>query len=557
MTRKRIAVVTSEVLGVSGTGGPGTADSFLAVALGRAGHRVELLVAPGRDIGELSAAWRQTYADANVDVRAVPDLTRVEPSFLAPGWHVHETLRSDPPDVVIADDWRALPFVALRSRQLERSLERTAIILYCHGPARVFAEAARKVPDTVARFGEEVAQRTCFELADAVVSPSAWLLSCLRTRHWPEPHDPSVIQNLWESVALGTPVAQVPSGSRIRRIAFFGHLREGKGLRVFVSALGLVERRLLDGIELVFLGHARRWSATDLREMLPAGLDVRFETTLERGDALAELAQPGTLAMMPSLLENSPYAVAECLEHGIPFLASNVGGTPELIAEGDRARVLCAPTPEAVAAGLAAALASEQGVAPARPARPPEQALESWLALVEHVSPPARRSVPGQRDDFTVVGDGVDEELTEALLAAQEASGADAVTTGVRTSDGVRLFLGDAGALGLVENQYGVGGLVRRSELSDDGGESPWALFARLAAGGARIVSIPEPLATHPSNDAGPADRLAVLEAFEAAAPERLHDLPQLAATLAASAAREPGSPRPGFVERLRRRLLG
>jgi hypothetical protein len=55
--KRRVAVVASELLGVPGTGGPGTADSLLAVALARHGHDIELLVAPGRDSSGLSPHW--------------------------------------------------------------------------------------------------------------------------------------------------------------------------------------------------------------------------------------------------------------------------------------------------------------------------------------------------------------------------------------------------------------------------------------------------------------------------------------------------------------------
>ena len=55
---------------------------------------------------------------------------------------------------------------------------------------------------------------------------------------------------------------------------------------------------------------------------------IRFETRLERSGALKELLLPGTLAVIPSLLDNSPYAVAECIEHGIPFVATSTGGIP-------------------------------------------------------------------------------------------------------------------------------------------------------------------------------------------------------------------------------------
>jgi O-antigen biosynthesis protein len=590
MTLRRVTVVASEILGIPGTGGPGTADSFLAVALGRHGHDVELLVAPGRDVSGLSEEWERRYAESNVRVRPLAGHGAVRPAFLAPARHVYDALRSNPPDVVVADDWRALAYAALRSRQLARSLAETAFVLYCHGPARVFAEAARKVPDTVARFGEEVAQRACVELADAVVSPSEWLVSWLHEHRWPVGESVHIIQNLWQSAALEEPVDRVAAGSRIRRLAFFGQLREGKGIDIFIASLRQLHPQLLEGVDLLFLGHTRRWTPAQVRDEMGSEVvdqlaSIRLETQLERAAAIAELKVPGTLAVMPSLLENSPYAVAECIEQGVPFLAADVGGTPELVAAEDRGRVLHRPSPADFAAAIARALASPTGIEPARPARTPEQSLAAWLELIETVGPSARpTAATPQRIAVVASGDqslrrarilaertqtvavdviqaesrslGLeqanaawvvfvddddvpDDALVDELVAAQAASGADAVTAAVRPADdtgGAQLFLGNPGPLGLIENQYGVIGLIRRSLATPD---SDWLLFARLALGGAQIVSIPDPLSVHLGHPATVEDRdgeaLAVLEAFEAAGPAALQELPQLTATLAAA----------------------
>jgi hypothetical protein len=142
--------------------------------------------------------------------------------------------------------------------------------------------------------------------------------------------------------------------------------------------------------------------------------------------------------------------------------------------------------------------------------------------------------------------DEPDDSFLETLVGAQAASGADAVTAAVRPRDdaaGIQLFLGDPGALGLAENQYGVVGLLR-SELAaaepvpEGGGDPDWPLFARVALGGGRIVSLPEPLATHAGRpgQAGdvPGEGLAVLHTFEEKGAE-LRDLAELAATLAAA----------------------
>src|SRR5881398_1103878 len=115
MSSRRITIVGSELLGRAGTGGAGTADSLLAVALGRHGHDVELLIASGRDIGPLDPAWTRIYADAGVAVRVLDRLPGVRPAYHAPPYEVYRALGDNPPDVVIADDWRGLAHTALRA----------------------------------------------------------------------------------------------------------------------------------------------------------------------------------------------------------------------------------------------------------------------------------------------------------------------------------------------------------------------------------------------------------------------------------------------------------
>jgi glycosyltransferase involved in cell wall biosynthesis len=618
--RRRIAIAASEILGMRGCGGAGTADSLLAAALGRAGHPVELLVAPGRDV-EVSADWAGVYADAGVRVRALDDRPEVSPAFLRPAWAVDLALRDQPPDVLVADDWRALSYLALQARRLGVAYTDTAFVLHCHGPARVLAEFARKVPDTVDRVGEEVCERSCIELADAVVSPSGWLLGWMREHGWPVPGSARVVHHVRQSTALGTAAPRQPTGEPVRRLAFFGQIREGKGIRIFLDALELLEPEALDGMELLFLGRPTpRWDRARIERSLAAVRErlagVRIEAGLSREEALEELRVPGTLAIMPSLLDNAPNTVVECIEHGIPFVACRTGGIPELVAEEDRERVLCSPTAADLAAALTRALAEPDGFAPAGPPHDPTHSLETWLELVAAVKPARPEPVPAARG-VTLVGvgrrgaaaaarlasssrsveveavraesrasglarasaewivfldddDSPLDDMVEALVAAQSVSDADVVTTAVRPAGdpgGMHLFLGDPGPLGLVENHYGVLGLVRRSlltfDLPDAVVDPDWPLFAQLALAGARVVSLPEPVSVH-SGQPGrtgdvPGEGLQVLDAFEER-DGQLAGFPQLAAALAASLARvqrttDVDGSRPTLARRAARRL--
>lgn len=605
---RHIAVVASELLGRPGTGGAGTADSLLAVALARHGHSVDLIVASGREIGELNAEWNRIYESAGVRITILERNSGVKPAFLAPTFEVFGALRAMQPDVAIINDWRGLGWAALRAREGRLDLTETAFIVLCHGPGRVLVEFAQKVPDTLDRFGEDVAERAAIELADAVVSPSAWLIDWMRKHRWPVPESARVIQHIPRSIALDEIPIQA-AGGNVRRLAFFGQLREGKGIRIFLAAL-----EHLDPIDVVFLGApSKRWPPETILSRVPG---ARIEPKLTREAALDELRTPGTLAVMPSLLDNSPCTVVECIEHGIPFVASDTGGIAELIAEDDRARVLCRPTAEDLTVALQGALSAEQFM-PARPSNPPGESLQDWLELIENVTPrqpraerrtlrvavvadgeqslerarrmagrttsveveltaseSRREGLAGTTAEWVVFMDSDDEPddaFIDTLVQVQAATKADVVTAAVRPQDnpdGVHLFLGNPAAFGLVENQYGVIGLVRASlagpELRDEPDVDPdWPLFARLALGGARVVSIPTPLATH----AGRAGRLAevpgpglrVLEVFEAAQDAqmmRLHDLPQLTATLAAALQRSATAVSTAVLGQHRERLL-
>jgi glycosyltransferase involved in cell wall biosynthesis len=623
MTRRRIAIVASELLGRPGTGGAGTADCLLAVALARQGHDVLLLLATGSDIGEPSQDWASVYASAGVRIRVIGQLAGARPAFLRPPLEVFHALRDDPPDLAIVNDWRALGWAALQARAVGVALADTALIVHCHGPARWLAECSRKVPDTVERFGVEVAERASVGLADAVVSPSAWLLDWMRTQAWPVPESSIVIPYVREPTALGSATPQASTGSRVGRVAFFGPLREGKGIRLHLAALDALDPALLAGVELLFLGpETRRWTPERIANSLSSAVTgrvsgVRIETGLDRTTALQELRQPGTLSVMPSVLDNSPNTVSECIEQGIPFISTRTGGIPELVREEDRDRVLCEPTPAALAAALTSALSSPNAFEPARSAHDPAESLRAWLELVEAVTPSAhvrarkatrvslvsadeysaRRTagrtrtvevevVPAatRRDGLSRASaewvvfldrdDNPDETLVDRLVQAQAASGADVVTCAVRPGGrpgDIQLFLGHPGSLGLVENHYGVLGIVRRALLDDtalpeNGADPDWVLFARLALRGARIVSIPEPLSVHQGSPGTvgdvPGDGLTVLETFEAC-DTYLRDLPQLAATLAAANARcRPDAAQgttsnwPRYTRQLGRRVL-
>ena len=131
-------------------------------------------------------------------------------------------------------------------------------------------------------------------------------------------------------------------------------------------------------------------------------------------------------------------------------------------------------------------------------------------------------------------------DLVRLLLAVRRASGADIVTCGLRLEDRLQFFSGDPRGLGAVTNAYGNVALYARSVLGDVASPSPgardpdWPLLARLAVGGASIVSVPLPLVRRRvapgSAQDDPAAAVEVARHREQARPDHLRGAARIAA---------------------------
>ena len=595
---RRVTLLANELRGMRPAGGMGSATAFLAIALARMGHATEILI--GRDPARaIDPYWEDVYRSAGVRIRRAADWPeRVEPAHFRVTRNIELALRDDPPDVVVAPDFGAPGYAAVRMRQAGLGFENTLFVVSCHGPRRYVLDVspAAAPSDLRSLLAVSVLERLSVEAADVVVSPSRYLVEWMRGQRWRLPEQTVVIPHLARSTATGEAVPTSPEREaivRLRRLTFFGRLDEKKGLEIFARGLSALEPDLLEGLELEFLGRpTSSWPIERIEGLLgePARRSLRgvsFETELDQHEALARLRRRGTLAVMPSLGETFSYTVCECLEHRIPFIASNVGGVPELIAPEDHTRVLFEPTPSGVEGALRRMLAAET-LRPARPAFHLGASIDAWADVIG--SPPRRQAYVDEEAVDVVVAHGdrspvaeaaatgtapfvlllddqdvPDDELVPTLLRAQRATRADVVTCGFRVVDGsggrtLHFFSGEPGGLGALANDYGETALVRRSLLRDvdlpwePEADPAWPLLAALAGAGARIVSVPVPLVTRMTAplaiERNQSDALLVVEQLESRLPDAVRSLARLVAGVAADAGGRPPAAASGAAGR-------
>ena len=141
-----------------------------------------------------------------------------------------------------------------------------------------------------------------------------------------------------------------------------GNLYPVKGHRVLLQALALLPSdAALPPWRLVICGRGEEEGP--LRALAAElGIAERVHLLGLRSD-VADVLAAGDLYVMPSLSEGLPLALVEAMAAGLPIVASNVGGIPEVVADGIEAVLTPADDAPALAGAIGALLgdASRRG----------------------------------------------------------------------------------------------------------------------------------------------------------------------------------------------------
>ncbi|WP_129221391.1 glycosyltransferase [Lichenibacterium ramalinae] len=407
MTRRpplRVCFVTSELLGAHKNGGIGTATSHLALFLAGAGHSVTLLYtgapwidytspwirrceAAGIAITHFDARWGETY-----------------PLWLRETCVIYDHLRTLDQDVILFQDWEGPAFSSIVAKQAGLAFTTTALVVIAHGPTAWLLDANRALARDQRSLAHLHMERVALQKADAVLCPSLYMRDWLLASG--EPMAPSVDAvplYLWSDPDDVLPERQGRALDSVARIAFFGRLETRKGVDLFLDAI--TSEALADrDFDVVFLGKPASHTPDGIRDVVarrrPSLLArLSFETDLDTDGAQAFLRDRQCLAVIPSLVDNAPCVISECLRRAIPFLSTRTGGIPELVAAEDRERVLVEPRAAALAARIGAVLG--QSFAPARPAYAEADVAARWIAWLDGVAarpaPPPAPVRPGER----------------------------------------------------------------------------------------------------------------------------------------------------------------
>lgn len=297
---------------------------------------------------------------------------------------VMEVLQSIPYDVALFDDTHGNAYYsALAKRSGNLGLAHTRIVVVAHSATQWICDLNQSPIRTLSDVRLLEIERRSIELADFVVSPSAYILRKYQSYGWTLPANTLVRPNIlpFSTERSVPPSRRLP----IDEIVFFGRIERRKGVWLFCEAIDRLKYELA-GKRVTFLG---KFTPEDGEStgftLLRRSAEWPFAPTLlynyDRDQALAYLKGGNRLAVMPSREDNSPCVILECLIEGIPFIASSGSGGQELIREADHHNCLFEPTVDALTAKLSNVLA--KGAVTGQPSFEPQmnaRQTNSWVS---------------------------------------------------------------------------------------------------------------------------------------------------------------------------------
>jgi glycosyltransferase involved in cell wall biosynthesis len=113
------------------------------------------------------------------------------------------------------------------------------------------------------------------------------------------------------------------------KLIFVGRLAEPKRPELTIEAISRLPDEIKNKIKFTIIGDGLK--KNHLKNLADAGkIDAEFLGTLPKDRAIAELVR-GDIFVFISAWEGFPYTILEAMAHGLPVIASNVGGVAEAV----------------------------------------------------------------------------------------------------------------------------------------------------------------------------------------------------------------------------------
>lgn len=398
--RKSVCIVTSEFLGIVKNGGIGTAYTELAELLAKNDWDVTVLFV-GLSIDNNIWKWIDYYSKKNINI--VPLSCFIQntsfkgaTTLRALSYEIYQWLKQHQNrfKIIHFHEWHGLAFYTVNAKSQNLAFQKNIIIVGVHGPHLWVLEYNHRFP-LLNDYEIDFMERESVKNADCIWFVNNYMKEWVKSNWRINPKCSFVLQYPISISTMNKGIVSKTNtfSSYKKKLVFFGRLEKRKGLDIFCNALSALathsNAEFVDKV--LFLGKDTLWNrsgklASDfiIEKSKQWPWDVDIISHFDRNEAITFLNNDDFIVVIPSKMDNSPYCVYECLALNKKFIASNVGGIPELISKDYHDKCLFDPDSDSLFYRLVDVIA-DNTFEPPKPSVDFRDICSKWLAIHDNL----------------------------------------------------------------------------------------------------------------------------------------------------------------------------
>lgn len=339
--RKKVCIVTPDIIGPIKNGGMGTHAYYFAQELAKENYDVKVLftsICENRN----KLYWLKYYEKLNIEYIQVEDLDKPNYPLIFSMWFldrsyiIYQYLRKNKFDFIHFQDWHANGFHTIQAKRNTNEFENTLITVTMHSSTRWLKQGMKienknSIPDSKLEWCE----RYCCKNCDLLISPSKHMFNWAIENDWELAEKKRVMPYCFENILK----KDISYGINLKHLIFFGRLETRKGLELFCDSIIEILQNKLDLVEKIsFVGKIGQINNISAEQYINSKfcdyeIDYNIYSKFDTFKAMEYISDQKGVVVIPSLLDNYPYTIIECIENNISFIVSSVGGIPEMVDE--------------------------------------------------------------------------------------------------------------------------------------------------------------------------------------------------------------------------------
>lgn len=331
-------IVAPGLMGPITNGGIGAHCYYFAKMLAEYSFDVTIVLTSSVERLEESY-WIEYYAKLGMTLVIIDkDAYDLGDAAINRSYSVYRYLTQQNFDSIHFQEWRANGYVSLQAKRAGIAFENTVLSVATLSSAQWIREGMK----LLTHHGKfdlrlDIYERFCIENADILAVPTDHMHQWLLDHELTLPADVRSTPYICEPLDSEFQPYEPDTG----HLCFYGRLETRKGLEIFVEAL----IQYLDGPEcdlhtVSFLGKSALVEGGEnalnyLYRRLDSyanRINILIHTTFSADEAVHYLRDSCAIAVIPSLMDNLPYAILDCIVNRQCFITSDIGGISEVVA---------------------------------------------------------------------------------------------------------------------------------------------------------------------------------------------------------------------------------